>query len=199
MKAVMSEVPEFVLQWRKRTGAEKFDEMWDGVLHMVPASDLNHQFFIGQLERWLNMHWVRPGGRLVCHDVNVCPEGGWPDNYRIPGLVLLTPDSRIVNRGVYIEGGPAVVVEVQSPHDETLEKLSFYAQLGVPEVWIFDRDTKQPRLLILEAGAYSDQAANAEGWLESPAAGVRFRRCGTDKLTIELARDPTTRKNLPED
>jgi Uma2 family endonuclease len=199
MKAVMSEVPQFVLEWRKRTGAEMWDEMWEGVLHMTPAPNLNHQFFIGRLETWLNVHWVRPGGYLVYHDVNLTPKGGWPNNYRIPDLVLLTPDCRISNHDVYIEGAPAVVVEVKSPDDETLEKLSFYAQVGVPEVWIFNRDTKVPKLLILESVAYREQIPDAEGWLESPGVSVKFRGHTANKLTIELRDDPTTRKNLPED
>jgi Uma2 family endonuclease len=199
MKAVMAEVPEFVLQWRKRTGAEKWDEMWEGVLHMVPAPDFSHQIFIGRLETWFNVHWIRPGGYLVCHDVNLAPKGGWPHNYRIPDLVIITPNSRIINHDVYIEGGPTAVVEIQSPNDESLEKLSFYAELGVAEVWIFNRDTKAPKLLILEAGAYRDQTTDVEGWLDSAGAGVRFRRHPANKLTIERRDDPTTRKNLPED
>ena len=30
------------------------------------------------------------------------------------------------------------MIEIRSPEDEALEKLPFYAALGVPEVWIFD-------------------------------------------------------------
>ena len=52
-----------------------------------------------------------------------------------------------VDRDAYLEGGPTVVVEIRSPGDETMEKLPFYAQLGVPEVWIVDRDTQIARAL----------------------------------------------------
>ncbi len=37
MKAVMASVPEHILEWRRRTGADQWDEMWEGVLHMRRA------------------------------------------------------------------------------------------------------------------------------------------------------------------
>ena len=37
MKAVIPEVPEYMLWERRRTGADRWDEMWEGVLHMAPA------------------------------------------------------------------------------------------------------------------------------------------------------------------
>jgi len=40
MKAVIAEVPEDILQQRKRTGADRWDEVWEGVLHMAPCIDL---------------------------------------------------------------------------------------------------------------------------------------------------------------
>ena len=44
--------------------------------------------------------------------------------------------------GECLEGPPTVVIEIRSPDDETLEKLPFYAKLGVPEVWVIDRDSR---------------------------------------------------------
>jgi hypothetical protein len=43
MKAVMSEALPDVLDWRRRTGADCWDEMWDGVLHMPPMPNRIHQ------------------------------------------------------------------------------------------------------------------------------------------------------------
>ena len=43
MKAVIPNVPEPLLDWRKRTGAERWDEMWEGVLHMRPTPNRDHQ------------------------------------------------------------------------------------------------------------------------------------------------------------
>jgi hypothetical protein len=45
MKAVLSPVPEHILRWRKRTGADRHDEMWEGVLHMGAMPTKGHENF----------------------------------------------------------------------------------------------------------------------------------------------------------
>src|SRR3954453_19970720 len=68
MKAVMSNVPPHILEWRRRTGADQWDEMWEGVLHMAPSPNRNHQDFEGALEFWLRLHWAKPKGCRVYHE-----------------------------------------------------------------------------------------------------------------------------------
>jgi len=199
MKGVMLEVPQFILDWRTQTGADQFDEMWEGVLHMVPAPNVYHQDLEGELETWLRLHWARPRKGKVHHHVNVASVGGWPHNYRIPDLVLLTPTRFHIDRTDYLEGPPDVVVEIRSPGDETVEKMPFYAGLGVPEVWIIDRDTKAPELHVLKEGSYENQPAAEGGWLSSRGTGIRFRAEAPDKLAIEIAGETSTRRFLPED
>src|SRR6266498_4007453 len=43
MRAVVQEVPEHWLEERARKGWDRFDEVWEGVLHMVPPPSLLHQ------------------------------------------------------------------------------------------------------------------------------------------------------------
>lgn len=43
MKAVMAPVPPEILALHRRTGADRYDEMWEGVLHMVAAPNREHQ------------------------------------------------------------------------------------------------------------------------------------------------------------
>jgi Uma2 family endonuclease len=198
MKAVMTEVPQFVLDWRKQTGAEMWDEMWEGVLHMAPVPSRSHQDFKFQLLSWIHQHWAKPLKNRIHGEVNLASPGGWPNDYRIPDLILLTRDRFGIDHDVYFEGAPAVVVEVESPGDETYQKLIFYTQLGVPEVWIFNRDTKQPKLLMLEGGAYREQAPDAEGWFDSPATGIRFRHEPAERLAIQYRDYAQTREVLPE-
>ena len=50
MRAVMPEVPPDILAWRKRTGADMWDEMWEGVLHMAPMPNREHQDLEGAME-----------------------------------------------------------------------------------------------------------------------------------------------------
>ncbi len=199
MRAVMREVPQFVLDWRVRTGADQFDEMWEGVLHMVPSPNREHQDFQWELETWLRAFWARPRGNRVCHHINVASVGGWPNSYRIPDLVLMTPSRFGIDRNEYLEGPPDVVVEIRSPGDETADKMPFYAQLGVPEMWIIDRDTKVPEVYVLKEGAYERLPAADDGWIASPVTGIRLRAEAAGKLALEIAGDPSTRRMLPED
>ena len=87
----------------------------------------------------------------------------------------------------------------RSPGDETYEKLGFYARLGVPEVWVIDRDSKAPELYILQAGHYQRTAADADGWARSPSTGIELCTDKPGKLTIRLAGEEASREDLPED
>ncbi len=198
MKAVMAEVPCQILELRKRTGADRWDEMWEGVLHMPPMPSRRHQDLEGALEQWLRTHWAQPRGNRVYHQINVASPGGWPRDYRIPDLVLLTPDHFHVDRDDYFEGPPTAVVEIRSPGDEACEKLSFYAKIGVPDVWIIDRDTRAPEIHVLRGGELEKQAPGADGWVLSPATGVQLRAEPDGKLGIRMADDPGTATHLPE-
>ena len=71
--------------------------------------------------------------------------GGWPHDYRIPDIVLLTPDRFQIDHDEYYDGAPTVVIEIRSRGDETWDKMEFYAGIGVPEVWVVDRDTRACR------------------------------------------------------
>jgi Uma2 family endonuclease len=199
MKAVMPDVSPDYLQWRKRTGLDKWDEMWQGVLHMPPVPNREHQHFEWALETWLWTFWAHPGGNKVYHTINLASVGGWPNDYRIPDLLLLTPDRLAIDRNEYFEGPPTVVVEIRSPGDESYEKLPFYAELGVPEVWIIDRDTKAPEIYRLAAGDYQRQLPGADGWLQSAATSVQMRGASASKLVIQMAGDQATRRLLPEE
>jgi len=198
MKVVIPEAPSHLLEWRARTGADRWDEMWEGVLHMPPMPNREHQDLEWALETWLRTNWAEPRGNNVYHQINVASVGGWPNDYRIPDLVLLTPDSFEIDRNEYFEGPPTVVVEIRSPGDETDEKMPFYAKLGVPEVWVIDRDSKAPQLHLLETGPYVLRQADEDGWLHSAATGVRLRGEAQQKLALQMGEDLSTRRLLPE-
>jgi len=199
MKVVMPTIlPEFV-DWRKRTGADRWDEMWEGVLHMPPMPNREHQDLEWSLETYMRLRWAPGRGAKVYHQINVAPIGGWPKNFRVPDLVLLLPQRFAIDRNEYFEGAPDVVVEIRSPGDEAYEKLPFYAGLGVPEVWIIDRDTKEPEIHVLKRGRYKQQAVRADGWLRSPGTGVELRVGRPGKLAVRLAGDEASRQELPAD
>lgn len=199
MKAIMPVLLPDVAALRKRTGADQWDEMWDGVLHMPPMPNREHQDFEWALETYLRHFWARPNGARVYHQINLSGSSDWIKNYRIPDLLLLTPERFDIDKNEYFEGAPDVVVEIHSPGDEAYEKLDFYADLGVPEVWIIDRDSREPEILLLKRSRYRAQKAGAGGWVRSPATDIEMKAGKKSKLSIRLAGDNSTRAELPED
>lgn len=197
MKAVMANVPEHILEWRRRTGADQWDEVWEGVLHMAPSPNRDHQDIEGALEFWLRLHWAKPNGCRVYHEINVAEPGAWPNNFRIPDLVLLTPARFDIDYNEYFDGGPDAVVEIRSPDDETYEKFDFYAKVGVLEIWVIDRDTRQPEMYELAEGEYQRCSPNSDGWLRSKVANAEFRAASGDKFEIRIVGQENTLADLP--
>jgi hypothetical protein len=67
MRAIMSAVSDDLLAWRTQTGVDRFDEMWEGVLHMNAAPPGDHQILQDDLREWLKRWWARPHkARSVC-------------------------------------------------------------------------------------------------------------------------------------
>ena len=199
MKAVFPELPEDVQAFRRRTGADRWDEMWDGVLHMPPMPNFDHQGLVLDLEDWLRHNGSRPNQGRVWIVVNVASPGGWPNNYRAPDIVLMTRLHKRQILGSHMEGPPLVAVEICSPNDETYEKLPFYAELGTPEVWMIQRDSREMELLILSEETYLTATPNDEGWLKSPATGVQFRTGEGRRLAVRLESRPGNVTILPEE
>jgi Uma2 family endonuclease len=198
MKAVIPSILPDVLAMRKSRGLDRWDEMWEGVLHMPPMPNRDHQDLEGSLETYLRLHWAPARDAKVYHQINLASIGGWPNNYRIPDLVLLLPQRFAIDRNEYFEGAPDVAVEIHSPGDETYEKLPFYRDLGVPEVWVIHRDSREPEIHALKRGRYKKVPATAQGWLRSAATGIELAG-QKNKLEIRLAGDEATRQDLPAD
>lgn len=197
MKAVMSQVPEHILEWRRQTGAGRRDEVWEGVLHMVPDPTIGHQDLAFAVAHWLKLHWARPRGRRVLPEVDVSRPGipNWTKDFRCPDLVVLTGDDRAIDRDTHFEGGPAVVIEIRSPGDDSYDKLPFYAAIGCLEIWIVDRDSRASEVYAVDDGEPVRKQADADGWLAS-CLGVELRT-ESRKLEIRLAGDHASRAALP--
>ncbi len=201
MKAVILDMPAHWLAERKRSGAERFDEMWEGVLHMSPSPNDYHQDIVLDLASFLKRHWAKRVRGQVKQELNLVhpdDEVDWVHNYRIPDISLLSADRIAFNKHTYIVGPPLVCVEIRSPYDESYDKLDLYAMLGVPEVWIIDRDTKQPEVFVLTDVAYVLAEPNAGGWIESSAIPAELSATPFKKLAIRLNRDDATRAEIPE-
>lgn len=125
MRGLLLEVPESLLQERRRNGSDKLDEMWDGVLHMVPPPTEGHQWFGSELYLVL-APLAKAVGLRPYYDGTGFYRTGRLDDYRVPDHVFVRSEQR-TERGIE---GAALVVEILSPRDETYDKLDWYAARG---------------------------------------------------------------------
>jgi Uma2 family endonuclease len=203
MRAVIADFPKHWLEERKRSGAHRFDEFWDGVLHVPPPRTSSQQALLGDLLSYLDEQWARPRRCKAHHGVIITTPkdvANWLHNFRIADIVLLDPPRFRIDKNDYMVGAPLVVVEIASPGDETYEKFPFCAGLGVPEVWVIHRDSRTPEIHLLGAdGKYAAAKPGADGWLQSPATGVEFRQTRPGKVWARVNGDDSTAAELPDD
>jgi len=191
MRAVLVHVTDQELAHRRSIGADHWDEMWEGVLHMTPAPSLEHQRILGQLVVFLEplLRSLKRGTLLP--GINVFRT---PTNYRIPDLTFVAAGREDVlsDAGVREGGSPDAVIEIRSPEDETYEKFPFYAAIGTREVIVIDRDTKRPEIYRLAGSELAMLQPDADGWVRAETMSVRFRQAeGRSVLQIEDLIDAT--------
>jgi Uma2 family endonuclease len=188
MQAVVPEVPEALLAERKRLGHDRFDEMWEGVLHMVPPPNLGHQ----GLESWLVVTWAplaRAAGLRVTAETGVFDRAapGF-SSYRQPDVVVWHP-SHASARG--IEGRAELVVEIRSPADESYQKLAFYDRVGVQELLVIELDMSLRHWARQEGELI--EVTEAGGTQVTPAAlPVTLRKVNGTVLAMEGSFGTTT-------
>lgn len=135
---------EELLERRRRSGADRHDEVWEGVLHMAPAPSLRHAALQARLLQLLGPP-ASARGLTAVGDFNL----GTADNYRVPDAGL----HRGTSHGLYAASA-VLVVEILSPGDATPEKLPFYAEHRVEELVIVDPDERTVQWLALHGGEY---------------------------------------------
>lgn len=131
MRAV---VPESLLAERRSRGLDRRDELWNGVLHMVPPPGDAHQELSTELVLVLGPLAKRRG--LVPR-----VETGLfrsDDDYRVPDQLYRRPEDGSTRGAEAAE----LVVEILSPQDESLAKLPWYDEQGVREVLVLDPLTR---------------------------------------------------------
>ena len=72
MKAVI--LDPALLEQRRRLGLDRWDEMWEGVLHMAPAPANEHQRVVGELLVFLVPLLRRTGRGEIRIGINVFDE-----------------------------------------------------------------------------------------------------------------------------
>jgi Uma2 family endonuclease len=152
---------------RRRLGLDRRDEVWDGVLHMVPPPSHHHGRLSIRFARAIGPILDELGLELSSES-GIIEGAGW-QNFRVPDLVAVAP-SQAEERGIV--GAATLVIEILSPNDQSRKKLPFYAKRGVAEVWLVDQLTLVVEVFSLRAGVYAATRADPSGRVSSPALGV---------------------------
>ena len=197
MKAVVLSVTDQELAQRRLTGIDRFDEMWEGVLHMAPAPTYEHQRIISEITQFIGPLCRRRGLGVLAIGINVFNEASKEPDYRIPDFSFVAKGrEHILARDGVRGGGPDAVIEVRSPEDETYEKLPFFARLAVREGIVIDRDTKRPQIYRLAGTQYVAVQAREDGSVDSDVMKVRFVSTGAGRMQLEDVDDPATRVEI---
>ena len=137
---------EELLERRRRSGLDRLDEVWEGVLHMVPAPGHGHASVTQQLAELLGPLARASGLEPTMGEFNL---GENEDDFRVPDGGLHRPGAS----GTW-HPTAALVVEIVSPGDESWEKLPFYAAHDVNEALIVNPAKRTVNWLSLTDGEY---------------------------------------------
>jgi hypothetical protein len=128
------------------SGLDRLDEVWEGVLHMVPVPSYEHARIAQQLAVALDGPARAAGLVPAMGEFNL---GDSLHDFRVPDGGLHRPGAA----GTWLHTA-ALAVEIISPGDETWQKLSFYAAHEVDEVLILDPEKRTVDWLGLTGGEY---------------------------------------------
>lgn len=163
----MLEAPDSMLDERRRLGLDVFDEMWDGVLHLVPPAGGPHQRIGAKLVAVLLPLAERRGLHAHYEAALFRTES----DYRMPDQLYCRPEAAS-ERGAE---GAELVVEIRSPGDETYQKISFYERMSVRELLIVHPLEHRVELLRAVDRKLLPVSADAEGAVRSDVLGVAFQ------------------------
>jgi len=177
---------------RQASGADRYDEVWEGVYMMAPLANNEHQDLQSRLAAaiqtavgWGGPQRIHAGANVSDRDVD------WTFNYRSPDVVVVYADGAARDCGTHWCGGPDFCVEITSPGDRSRDKLDFYSQIGVRELLLIGRSPWRLELYRLAAGRLELTGRSdltAPDVLASTVVPVSFRLVhGTPRPVIEVA------------
>jgi Uma2 family endonuclease len=168
------------IRQRQKLGIDKPDEVWEGVYVVPPLASNRHQDLVTAVAVILHRIVVTEGRGRVQPGANVSDRRSeWDENFRVPDVVVVLNDGQAIDCTTHWFGGPDFLVEIQSPGDETDEKIPFYSQIQVRELLIIHRDTRQLRLYRHDGQQLirvNPSAFQGGKWLVSAVLPLAFRR-----------------------
>lgn len=136
-----------LMRRRRRSGADRWDEVWEGVYVMPPLADNEHQRLGLGLAISLREVLGPAEGIQIFAGCNISDQPRrWRRNFRCPDVAVFLPGNPAQDRGSHWFGGPDLAAEILSRRDRSREKLGFYAKVGVRELLLLDRDPWQLEL-----------------------------------------------------
>jgi Uma2 family endonuclease len=179
MKVVAIMEPAW-LEARRQMGGDRWDEVWDGVLHVPPMPTSDHQRFESHL-----LELLRPLARArrleAINQLAVLDPRDHSRNYRVPDISVVDPE-HILPDGT--EGPVELAIEILSPHDESREKLPFYAARGVRELWLVDPTTRAYEVYVLRGESYFVALPDRTGKTCAPALDLELRLVDGPRLRV---------------
>ncbi len=176
MKAVVLDIP---LQWldeRRRLDLDRKDEMWEGVLHMVPPASSEHNERGGHLFAVLRRVAAEQGLRSFPEPGVFDPAIKGMTSYRVADYGFARTE-HVTTRG--IEGRAALLIEVLSPFDESYEKLPFYHRVGVGELLYINPSTRAFEVRRPVGDGWLVITADDDGWIPlASLVGIGLRTIG---------------------
>lgn len=117
---------------RRALGLDTFDEIRKGTYYVAPAARFRHAYLDNAIAVLLDPY-ARAAGLIGSGPFNL----GTQSDYRVPDRGF----HRELLDAVYLPTA-AIVVEILSPEDDSDNKMPFYAQHGVDEVWWVSPDQR---------------------------------------------------------
>jgi Uma2 family endonuclease len=183
-----------LIRRRRRTGGDRWDEVWDGVYVMPPLADNEHQRLGLEFAIDLRNLLGPEEGLQIFAGCNISDQPKrWRRNYRCPDVAVFLLGNPAEDRGSHWFGGPDFAVEIISRFDRSREKFGFYASVGVRELLLVDR---RPWQLELYRRIEDQWALVGKAALDHPASPLRGEvlpvtfpmTSGRSRPKIEVAR-----------
>lgn len=156
---------EELIEERRRLGRDGRDEVWDGVIHMVPSASRGHQRIQLRLAEVL-APIVRRYSLEMFLDFDLMDPVKGEKDYRQPDITVVDP-ALTTTRAT--QPGAHVAIEIISPKDESRNKIGFYVRQQVREVWLLD-----PRAGTIEVYAGGAPVAARDGVVAADALGLEL-------------------------
>lgn len=158
------------LEQRAERGQDRFDEVWNGVLHVAPAERPINGYATAQLVRLLASE-ATDAGLLGLTATNV----GHARDYRVPDALWVERDTDLV--GLTYLPTARVVLETLSPGEEWTIKAAWYAAHGIRHLLLADPDQRT---------FLSMHFAGAAGWTsQTHVFSALGLRCADVEATLD--------------